>query len=605
MAFSRLMLTTSGKILFAKAQQGKLLKLTRVAVGDGVLGSGSIVNRTTLISEKLSMLIDAVQLTDDGATATVVAQMSNAALKTGFHFRELGIYAEDPDTHTETLYVYDNAGSDGEYIPDAAAGVSVNEYLKLLLQVSDAPNITFNASGNPLYILRDELGVPNGVATLDKDGKVISTQWPEMNYDPKGAAETAIDVHNRASDAHPAIDARIYKTLGKAVVNLTAIRADGAAYDNLLIGGISVDPSLRTTDAAGKLTLLLDAGSYTLTSSANGQYVDTIMPPVNIAIKAGDVKNITMTESYVNSDTHIFTITSSISKKFSRKVQSVDMCLVAGGGDGGDGGAPADGNGGEGGYGGLHGEVAYYERLPITPESQQSFIVGAPGGDTQGLGKTARGGTKGSNGNSGSSLGVRGGSGGRFRSSWDEAEKRVYAEESGHTTYTIIEFNDGYEGGIGNTKTVQTQSIMDGAIIVSVEDGNGGCGGGAAGSFPVRDYNSMRKQGTRGTDGMSGGGGYGGNRCEALKLPQQYFGGAGGRGGYDINKASGGGGNGSSCNEAASNGFNCTIDALKPQSYGSGGYGGGGAGGGFSKGVGGSGSKGKQGVIYLRVHYAA
>jgi len=40
------MLTTSGMILYAKAQQGKLLHLSRVAVGDGLLtGGDSMVNR--------------------------------------------------------------------------------------------------------------------------------------------------------------------------------------------------------------------------------------------------------------------------------------------------------------------------------------------------------------------------------------------------------------------------------------------------------------------------------------------------------------------------------------------------------------------------------
>ena len=56
MAFRNLMLTTSGMILYAKAQQGKRLHLSRVAVGDGLLAGGdSMVNRSGLKSERASL----------------------------------------------------------------------------------------------------------------------------------------------------------------------------------------------------------------------------------------------------------------------------------------------------------------------------------------------------------------------------------------------------------------------------------------------------------------------------------------------------------------------------------------------------------------------
>ena len=48
MAFTRLKLTTFGQTIEAKRHQGKGIHFTRVAIGDGLLGNGSMINRTEL-----------------------------------------------------------------------------------------------------------------------------------------------------------------------------------------------------------------------------------------------------------------------------------------------------------------------------------------------------------------------------------------------------------------------------------------------------------------------------------------------------------------------------------------------------------------------------
>ena len=102
MAFRNLMLTTSGMILYAKAQQGKLLHLSRVAVGDGLLtGGDSMVNRPGLKSERASFLIDYVHIAASNSAAEILTTMRNDDLEEGFYFRELGIFAVDPDSGEE------------------------------------------------------------------------------------------------------------------------------------------------------------------------------------------------------------------------------------------------------------------------------------------------------------------------------------------------------------------------------------------------------------------------------------------------------------------------------------------------------------------------
>lgn len=158
MAFRNLMLTTSGMILYAKAQQGKRLHLSRVAVGDGLLSGGdSMVNRPGLKSERMSFRIDYVHINASNPAAGILATMRNDKLEEGFYFRELGIFAVDPDSGEEQLYLYDNAGQDGEYIPAASENVQVVERLKMIVRLENTPNVTFTASGNPLYLTVDDI----------------------------------------------------------------------------------------------------------------------------------------------------------------------------------------------------------------------------------------------------------------------------------------------------------------------------------------------------------------------------------------------------------------------------------------------------------------
>lgn len=158
MAFKNLMMTSSGMVLYAKAQQGKQLRFSRIAVGDGLLGNGeSMVNRSVLKSERASFLIDHVQVSTSSSAAEILTTMRNDDLTEGFYFRELGICAIDPDTQDELLCFYDNAGEDGEYIPAASENVQVVERLKMLIKLENTPNVSFVASGNPIYLTADDI----------------------------------------------------------------------------------------------------------------------------------------------------------------------------------------------------------------------------------------------------------------------------------------------------------------------------------------------------------------------------------------------------------------------------------------------------------------
>lgn len=104
--FGGLILTNIGRNLYAKAQSGKNLKITKIVIGDGELGSSEgMINLTSLKHELFSCNIKEIKIIQN-VIAKITFVLKNQGLKEGFYWRELGIFAEDPDTLKEVLYCY-------------------------------------------------------------------------------------------------------------------------------------------------------------------------------------------------------------------------------------------------------------------------------------------------------------------------------------------------------------------------------------------------------------------------------------------------------------------------------------------------------------------
>ena len=232
MPFSGLTLTASGQTLYAKAQQGKTLHFTRVGIGDGDLGSGSRFFRPALLSEQMSLAIDAVRIYNE-TSASVIATLRNDDVDEGFNFREIGVFAEDPDTHAELLYLYDNAGEECEPIPPASSNQIVHERLKFLITLENAPSVTFEASGNPLYIAFDD---------IDDEQIAIDLLWSSSKISDElaGKLETGDipDVEVTFTQAEARVNIATGETLAvllgkikKFFADLKAVAFSGAAAD--------------------------------------------------------------------------------------------------------------------------------------------------------------------------------------------------------------------------------------------------------------------------------------------------------------------------------------------------------------------------------------
>lgn len=149
MAFGSIVFTTRGKVLQSKAQAGTKLTFTKLAIGDGELGSQSVLELTDLKSKKLDIPISSIKVLT-GGLASVGGTFTNKELTTGFYWRELGLFATDPDIG-EILYCYGNAGALAEYIPASGGSQILEKRIDIETIVGNATNVNAVINNSLVY----------------------------------------------------------------------------------------------------------------------------------------------------------------------------------------------------------------------------------------------------------------------------------------------------------------------------------------------------------------------------------------------------------------------------------------------------------------------
>lgn len=174
MSFGSIIFTNKGKLLQSKAQSGVNLNFTRMAIGDGELSGQAIQELNGLINEKKSISITTLKVQDSGKVQ-VGGIISNQDIITGFYWREVGLFADDPDVG-EVLYCYGNAGDLAEYIPASGGAEILEKELNIIAIVDNASIISATIDNSLVYVtqsaLLSELGDKANLQTTQKDNLV-------------------------------------------------------------------------------------------------------------------------------------------------------------------------------------------------------------------------------------------------------------------------------------------------------------------------------------------------------------------------------------------------------------------------------------------------
>lgn len=186
-AFGGIILTNKGRNLQAKAQTGVELKYTRIGIGDGQLTGQSIPTLTKLISEKKTLPLTKLKLQGQGK-AVVGAVLSNLEVTTGFYFREMGVFALDPD-EGEILYGYGNSGANAEYIPPAGGADIIEKSIDMIVVVGQAANVTAVIDSSLVWATHDDLDAAEARAKAYTDQKVKDIDLSKITPESIGATK--------------------------------------------------------------------------------------------------------------------------------------------------------------------------------------------------------------------------------------------------------------------------------------------------------------------------------------------------------------------------------------------------------------------------------
>ncbi|WP_287827035.1 hypothetical protein [Oscillibacter sp.] len=95
-----------------------------------------------MVSPKASIDITKLKVNTDG-TVAVGGVFTNDQTNEGFFYRELGLYAEDPDPDVgEVLYCYGNCGDLAEWIPPTGGATIVEKTIDIVTVIGTATNVT-------------------------------------------------------------------------------------------------------------------------------------------------------------------------------------------------------------------------------------------------------------------------------------------------------------------------------------------------------------------------------------------------------------------------------------------------------------------------------
>lgn len=253
-AFGGLILTNRGRALQAKAQAGVQLKFTSIRVGDGQVGGQAISELTDLIHTVKTLDITKLK-TLSGGKAVVGGTLSNSGLTTGFYWREIGVFAEDPDLG-EILYCYGNAGDQAEYIPADGGADLIEKSIDVVILVGNASNISAVIDQSLIFVSMGDF--------LEHTGNTIAhvTQEERETWNAK---ETPAGAQAKAEAA------------AAAAANAVQAKLDAHAGKN------------ASTSQAGHVKLSSSTSSTSETEAATPKAIKSAMDTANSALNTANI----------------------------------------------------------------------------------------------------------------------------------------------------------------------------------------------------------------------------------------------------------------------------------------------------------------------------
>lgn len=282
MGFTGFYLTNKGAALLAKAVSGTTMEFTRAAIGSGDVPSGTAIEATTDLYAKVKD-VPLADVTAVGGHATFQLQIVNNDVSTEFKWKEVGVYANDPE-EGEILYAYGNAGENADTIPASTAG-TVELTFNMVSNIANGVEVEVTVNQGVSFATTDDIGIAKEVAiasankyadeaadnalksakeyTNTKDAETLTSAKEYANEVGAGARASAseyLNAHASSQIAHP---------------ELFAGKADGIQYNNGLLqllsqgNAVGLPVSIALGGTINAFVSGVNNGSFTATAATN------------------------------------------------------------------------------------------------------------------------------------------------------------------------------------------------------------------------------------------------------------------------------------------------------------------------------------------------
>lgn len=169
-------LTDAGKNLYYRNMAGEGIKFTTIQLGNGTI-SGPISAMTALVSAVVT--IDAAVKNNAEQYADVSGHFSNAELEEGFYWREIGVFAADPDYPNDRshdiLYCYQNAYDTADFIPVASVE-TVEKNITIPVIIGDAAAVSCTLSRSLILASMEDLDNHDASKTAHSGTFILATE---------------------------------------------------------------------------------------------------------------------------------------------------------------------------------------------------------------------------------------------------------------------------------------------------------------------------------------------------------------------------------------------------------------------------------------------
>lgn len=209
--FSKVIVTTAGKEMIAKSQNGQTLTFTRVALGDGLIeNEDDPVNFTAIKNERLSAPI--AKYTDRGnGQFELQFRVSNQEVETGFWHREIGVMAKI-DEGEEQLYAYTTAGNKANFLYDKTTPIE-ERIVNVAFIIGNAQNVQVVVNSSIIYVTLEDMEEALDTHNSSADSHAEAFAQHDNNEDSHAPAfkkhnddenshEPAFTKHNNDENAH-------------------------------------------------------------------------------------------------------------------------------------------------------------------------------------------------------------------------------------------------------------------------------------------------------------------------------------------------------------------------------------------------------------------